>query len=268
MAHAGGMRTEVSIGVPGALGPEAVRVLAPRVEAAGFAGLWLNDSPQGDSLAGLAAAAEVTTHLRLATGVIPIGRRPAETLLEDLRRSGVPEARLTLGIGSGQLRTGAVDAVARELHALREGSAAAIVIGALGPRMRRLAAEHADGALLSWLPPDVAEAQADELRRFGRVAQGEMPRASLYARAIVDESARPVLEREAAQYASYPAYAANFERLGVAAIDTTLPRPAGTLAEGVAAYAGVDELVLRAITPTGSLDDLLAFVDAAADQLA
>ncbi|MGT2427332.1 hypothetical protein [Amnibacterium kyonggiense] len=90
----------------------------------------------------------------------------------------------------------------------------------------------------------------------------------LYARTIVEDAARPVLEREAAQYASYPAYAANFARLGVEAGDTTLPRTGGTLAEGVAAYGAVDELVLRAITPTGSLDDLLAFVDAAAAQLA
>jgi alkanesulfonate monooxygenase SsuD/methylene tetrahydromethanopterin reductase-like flavin-dependent oxidoreductase (luciferase family) len=262
------MRTEVSIGVPGALGPEAVRVLAPRVEAAGFAGLWLNDSPEGDSLAGLAAAAEVTVHLRLATGVIPIDRKPALELLADLHRVGVPEARLTLGIGSGQLRRGAVDAVAKELLTLRDGTAAAVVVGALGPRMRRLAAEHSDGALLSWLPPDVAAAHAQELRDAGLSAQGELPRVALYARTIVDEAARPMLEREAAQYTSYPAYAANFERLGVTAIDSTLPPAGGTLAAGVAAYGAVDELVLRAITPTGSLDELLAFVDRAAQLLA
>ncbi|GAA2753853.1 LLM class flavin-dependent oxidoreductase [Amnibacterium kyonggiense] len=261
------MAVEVSIGVPGALGPEAVRVLAPRVEAAGFAGLWLNDSPQGDSLAGLAAAAEATTHLRLGTGVVPIDRRRPLELLADVHRTGVPEARLTLGIGSGQLRRGAVDAVADALAALRHATSAALVVGALGPRMRRLAAEHADGVLLSWLPLSVAAEQAAELREAGRRAQGEAPRAVLYARTIVDEAARPVLEREAAQYASYPAYAANFERLGVEAVDTTLPRAGGTLAEGVAAYAAVDELVLRAITPTGSLDDLLAFVDEAAAQL-
>ena len=79
--------------------------------------------------------------------------------------------------------------------------------------------------------------------------------------------ARPMLEREAAQYATYPAYAANFERLGVGAMDTTLPRADGDLGSGVAAYGAVDELVLRAITPTGSLDELLAFVDRAAEQL-
>lgn len=262
------MRTEVSIGVPGALGPEAVRVLAPRVEAAGFAGLWLNDSPQGDSLAGLAAAAEATAHLRVATGVVPVDRRPGPALLEDLRASGVPESRLTLGIGSGALRRGAVDAVAEAIGVLRAGTSAAIVVGALGPRMRALAAERADGALLSWLTPAVAAEQAAELREAGVAAQGEAPRAALYVRAIVDEAARPVLEREAAQYASYPAYAANFARLGVEAIDTTLPRPGADLSAGVAAYGGVDELVLRAITPTGSLDDLLAFVDRAAELLA
>ncbi|MBW4043038.1 MAG: LLM class flavin-dependent oxidoreductase [Acidobacteria bacterium] len=262
------MRTEVSIGVPGALGPDAVRVLAPRIERAGFTGLWLNDTPQGDSLAGLAAAAEVTTHLRLATGVVPIDRKPAPALLADLRRTGVPEARLTLGIGSGQLRRGAVDAVAKELLTLRGGTGAAVVVGALGPRMRRLAAEHADGALLSWLTPEVAATQAQELREAGRQAQGERPRVALYARTIVDEASRPVLEREAAQYASYPAYSANFERLGIAAMDTTLPLSGGDLASGVAAYGDVDELVLRAITPTGSLDDLLTFVDRAGALLA
>jgi alkanesulfonate monooxygenase SsuD/methylene tetrahydromethanopterin reductase-like flavin-dependent oxidoreductase (luciferase family) len=256
------MRTAVSIGVPGALGAEGIRVLAPRVEAAGFAGLWLNDSPQGDSLVGLAAAAEVTAHLRLATGVIPVDRRPAEEILDDLRRTGVPEARLTLGIGSGQIRRGAVDRVADAVAVLADGTAATVVVGALGPRMRRLGAEHADGVLLSWLPPDIAAEQAAELR-----AAGESPRIALYVRTIVDETARPVLEREAAQYASYPAYAANFDRLGIAAIDTTLPRAGDDLAAGVAAYEAVDELVLRAITPTGSLDDLLAFVDGAAEQL-
>jgi alkanesulfonate monooxygenase SsuD/methylene tetrahydromethanopterin reductase-like flavin-dependent oxidoreductase (luciferase family) len=259
------MRTEVSIGVPGALGPEAVRALAPRVEAAGFAGLWLNDSPQGDSLAGLAAAAEATTHLRLATGVIPIDRRPAPALLQDLHRTGVPEARLTLGIGSGQLRRGSIDAVAAALAVLRTSTSAAVVVGALGPNMRRLAAEQSDGALLSWLPAALANQQVQELRETGRRAQGEAPRVALYVRTIVDEAARPVLEREAGQYASYPAYAANFARLGFAAIDSTLAGPG--LREAVEAY-DVDELVLRAITPTGSLDDLVAFVEEAAARLA
>lgn len=263
------MAAEVSIGVPGALGPDAVRVLAPRIEAAGFAGLWLNDTPQGDSLAGLAAAAEVTAHLRLGTGVIPVDRRPGPVIVEDLHRAGVPESRLTLGIGSGQLRTGAVDAVAESVAVLRAESGAAVVVGALGPRMRLLGAEHADGVLLSWLTPGVAAAQAEELRAAGRDAQGEAPRIALYARTIVDDAARPTLEREAAQYASYPAYAANFARLGIEPIDATLPPVGADLASGVAAYrASIDELVLRAITPTGSLDDLLAFVDRAAALLA
>src|SRR4051794_23625776 len=187
LVQGGFMTADVSIGVPGALVPEAVRLLAPRIEAAGFAGIWLNDSPQGDSLAGLAAAAEVTTHLRLASGVIPVDRRPGPAILEDLRRTGVPEARLTLGIGSGQLRRGAVDAVAESAAVLRQGSRAAVVVGALGPRMRRLGAEHADGVLLSWLTADVAAKQAAELRAVGEEAQGERPRIALYARAIVDE---------------------------------------------------------------------------------
>jgi alkanesulfonate monooxygenase SsuD/methylene tetrahydromethanopterin reductase-like flavin-dependent oxidoreductase (luciferase family) len=261
------MRTEVSIGVPGAIGPEAVRVLAPRIEAAGFAGIWLNDGAAADPLIGLAAAAEVTTHLRLATGVVPVDRRPAPELFADLQRSAVPETRLTLGIGSGQLRQGAVAAVADAIGWLREMTAVSVVVGALGPKMRRMAAVRSDGLLLSWLPPEVAAAQAEEARGQGESAQGALPRIALYARTIVDEAARPVLEREAAQYASYPAYAANFARLGITAMDTTLPRAGEGLTAGVAAYGAVDELVLRAITPTGALDELLAFVDRAAELL-
>ncbi len=258
------MTGDVSIGVPGALGPDAVRRLAPRLEAAGFAGLWLNDSPEGDSLAGLAAAAEVTEHLRLASGVIPVDRRPAPEIIASIDRTGVPEARLTLGIGSGAIRQHPVDRVREELAALRDGTAAAVAIGALGPRMRALAAES-DGALLSWLTPAAATEQAAAIREAGRRSGGPVPRVALYTRTIVDERARDALEAEAAGYAGYPAYARHFERLGVRAIDTTL---SGDVAGGVAAYReAVDELVLRAITPNGTLDELLAFVDRAGELL-
>ncbi len=53
-----------------------------------------------------------------------------------------------------------------------------------------------------------------------------------------------------------PAYAANFERLGI--------RPATrrcTDAAGLAAFDVVDEVVLRAITPTNSLAELERFVE-------
>ncbi|HEX6956233.1 MAG TPA: LLM class flavin-dependent oxidoreductase, partial [Agromyces sp.] len=70
------MRAAVSLGLPGTTDRETLRALAPRLERLGFHALWLNDVPGGDSLAGLRAAGEVTDRLRLATGVIPLDRRP------------------------------------------------------------------------------------------------------------------------------------------------------------------------------------------------
>jgi alkanesulfonate monooxygenase SsuD/methylene tetrahydromethanopterin reductase-like flavin-dependent oxidoreductase (luciferase family) len=255
------MHGEISIGVPGALGPDGVARLAPHVARHGFAALWVNDTPDGDALAALAAAAAVTTHLRLAAGVIPVDRRPASDILGAVRSTGMPEARLTIGIGSGAARAGALARVRDAASALRDGSGAAVVVGALGPRMRALGAEAADGVLLNWVTAREAAQQAQEIR----AVRSPAPRVLVYARTVVDEGARAALEAEAARYGSIGAYAANFARMGVRPIETTLPPDGDDLASGVRSYlAGVDELVLRAVTPTGSVDELLRFVDTAA----
>jgi alkanesulfonate monooxygenase SsuD/methylene tetrahydromethanopterin reductase-like flavin-dependent oxidoreductase (luciferase family) len=255
------MHGELSLGVPGALGPDAIARIAPHVELHGFAGLWVNDTPGGDSIAALAAAAAVTTHLRLAAGVIPVDRRPAAEILAAVRSAGVPESRLTIGIGSGGGRTGALDRVRDAAAALRSGTGAAVVVGALGPRMRALGAEVGDGVLLNWVPAAEAAAQARELR----ATRSPAPRVLVYTRTIVEEAARPALEAEATRYGSFGAYAANFARMGVHPVDTTLPVPGEDLATGVRRYLeGVDELVLRAVTPSGTVEELLRFVVAAA----
>lgn len=248
------MRTAISIGLIGTTSPEVLTALAPRIERLGFATLWLNDVPGGDSLDGLRAAASVTSTLRLATGVIPLDRRPAASL--DL--AGIPAERTTLGIGSGK--------AARPLAAVRDGlaelrtrTAAALAVGALGPKMRALAAAEADAVLLNWLTPATAAGATEELHRDALAARGDAraARSVLYARTIADDAARPALEREAGGYERVPAYAANFERLGFAPIDATIAD-----ASQLRAYDGtVDELVLRAITPGGALDELEAFVE-------
>jgi alkanesulfonate monooxygenase SsuD/methylene tetrahydromethanopterin reductase-like flavin-dependent oxidoreductase (luciferase family) len=245
------MRADVSIGIIGTTDAGIVRAVAPRIERLGFSALWINDVPGGDSLDGLRAAASVTEALRLATGVIPLDRRPASTL--DL--GGLPAARTILGIGSGRAEH-PVRLVRDGVQALRESTTASIVVGALGPRMRRLAVEHADGVLLNWLTPEVALAAAAEARFAASAADAPRPRVVLYVRTIADDDARPALEQEVARYESVPSYAANFERLGIAAVDATV-----TDAAGLAAFDVVDELVLRAITPGNSLAELERFVE-------
>jgi alkanesulfonate monooxygenase SsuD/methylene tetrahydromethanopterin reductase-like flavin-dependent oxidoreductase (luciferase family) len=247
------MRGVLSIGLPGTTDAAILRELAPRLERLGFDALWLNDVPGGDSLAGLRAVAEVTERLGLATGVIPLDRRPVEKL--DL--GGLPAERTTIGIGSG----GAQHPLAVVTHGIAELRArtdAAIAVGALGPRMRRLAAEQADAVVLNWLTPYAAAHAVDDLHRDAGERVGAV-RSVLYVRTIVDGAARAALQREADRYGSYGTYAANFARLGVSPIDATIDR-----GSTLAAFDVVDEVVLRAITVGGTLVELEQFADEAA----
>ena len=225
--------SRVSLGLPGATPAHVIEALAPRIEAAGFRALWLNDTPGGDSLAGLAVAARVTSTLALGTGVIPLDRRSAEDILGAL--GDLPIDRLTLGIGTGAAKHG-LALVEAAVAQLRAGTDATIVVGALGPRMRELAARVGDGVLLNWLTPEAAAQQ--------RAALVEPVETILYARTALRADALPALEAEAARYGSYPAYAANFERIGATPMQTTIRDRAGILD-----YLGsADELVLRAVT--------------------
>lgn len=246
----------VSIGLPGATEAAVLRDVAPRIEAAGFRGLWLNDTPKGDALAGLAVAASVTSTLWLGAGVIPVDRRSGTDIAE--RAADLPTQRLVIGVGSG----GPADARARvrtALEQLRSATTATLLVGALGPRMRALAAEAADGILLNWLTPSAARTASDELH-----AVSPASRAVLYARTALETDALSALAAEAAQYATYPSYAANFARLGIDAIDTTIVgADIDSLHERAREYlSGVDELVLRAVVPRDG--SLTRFVELAA----
>lgn len=240
----------LSIGLQGSLPLDVIRPIAAHIEAAGLHALWLNDAG-GDTLTALAAAAEETTTLTLATGVLPLDRRPAALIAGAVRN--LPHDRVVIGVGSG----GPHDALARVSAAVREIKATGVpvLVGALGPRMRHLGATEADGVLLSWLTPsDAADAMAD-LRRDGASKRGV-----LYARSIVDDDARESLQREASSYESYPSYAANFARLGIRAIDTVVDATE-SLDRADEYLSAVDELVLRAIVREPSLEAYRHFVD-------
>lgn len=207
--------------------------LAPAVEAAGFASLWVNDTPGADALAVLDAAAAVTTTLTLATGVIPVDRRSAASIARDVRARDLPADRLVLGIGAGQTREGALRLVGNAASALRDQLAARVVVGALGPKMRHLAAAEADGPLLSWLTPEIARTQASEAHA---IAAGT--HLTLYIRAALDPGATARLHEETARYASYPAYRRTSPGSGstphrpCCPRDPTSPRGSRTIAPG------------------------------------
>ncbi|MCR2812271.1 LLM class flavin-dependent oxidoreductase [Microbacterium sp. zg.Y1090] len=244
----------LSIGIAAAAGPQVAAALAPVLEENGFHALWVNDTPGVDALPVLAAAAAASERLVLSTGVLPIDRRDPDDIVDAMERLGLPQHRLTLGIGSGGLRAGALARVGDAAAALRERTTARVVVGALGPRMRRQAAEQADGVLLSWLDPATAAVQAVE----AHAAAGSST-VALYVRTAVDAAADPALRAETARYAGYPAYAAHFARLGLDPARTVIHSSAD-LGAAVAAYeAAVDEVVLRAITAGDAAADYVSF---------
>ena len=248
-------RGVVSIGFAGSLGPDAVARIAPSVEAAGFHTLWINDTPDGDALAALAAAARVTTTLRLATGVVPVDRRPPSRIAAEVASLALPLDRLTIGIGAGVAKEGALARVGEAIAVLHDAGLPRVLVGALGPRMRRLGAERAEGVLLNWVPPAEASVQAEEAR-----AHSATSHVAVYVRTAIVDAARERLDAETARYASFPNYAANFARMGVDAADTTI-RDVTELGGALEAYtAAVDEVVLRAIVPDDSVSAYLDFV--------
>jgi alkanesulfonate monooxygenase SsuD/methylene tetrahydromethanopterin reductase-like flavin-dependent oxidoreductase (luciferase family) len=242
----------LSIGIAGSTSPEGVRRIAAATEAAGYRALWINDTPGGDSLDALAVAAEVTTKIGLATGVVPLDRVSAADIAARVR--DLPADRVRLGIGSGAAKM-SLGLLERGVEELRVHTDVPILIGALGPRTRALAARIADGILFSWLTPGLAASAREELRRD---AGGTPAEAVLYARTIASPASRPALEAEARRYAGFPQYAAHFARLGIDPLDTTID----LLAPG-SAWAfrtSVDEVVLRIVTPNGDPEEIVSAI--------
>ncbi|MCR2808731.1 MULTISPECIES: LLM class flavin-dependent oxidoreductase [unclassified Microbacterium] len=252
-------RATVSLGVAASVGPELAGRLAPAVEEAGFSGLWVNDTPAGDAFPVLQAAARATSRLILATGILPIDRRPAGAIVAETEARALPQERLVLGIGSGQITRGALTRVGAAASELRDAVSARVVVGALGPKMRRLAVEASDGVLLSWLTPATARAQAAEARSLAPLTH-----VALYVRTALDPDARGRLQVETERYAAVPAYAANFARQGVDPARTVWDAGSEPDRGRLDDYrTGADEVILRAITAEDTLSAYLRFVERA-----
>lgn len=101
----------LGFGVAGALEETIIARLAEEAERRGFSTFWVNDTPAGDGLAAIKAAARATASMRLGVGVIPVDRRPVNEILGTISELGLPEDRLLLGIASGRARQGSLDLV-------------------------------------------------------------------------------------------------------------------------------------------------------------
>jgi alkanesulfonate monooxygenase SsuD/methylene tetrahydromethanopterin reductase-like flavin-dependent oxidoreductase (luciferase family) len=221
---------------------EAFAEIARSGQQLGYAAVFLPEITGRDAFATLAALAGETREMLLGTGIVPMTSR--ETLLTAMGAATVHErsgGRLVLGLGTGPAAPGALERLRGEVRALRAlfagepveregervhlsldpGSRVPIWISALGPRAMRLAGEVADGVLLNWCPPERV-AFARERIREGAEAAGREPSevtVAVYVRACVEQdeaAALAALRVAAGQYATFPAYARQFEAVGLA----------------------------------------------------
>jgi probable F420-dependent oxidoreductase len=116
---------------------------AQRVEALGFSTLW-----RSGNLPMLAAAVRATTHIPVATGIIPVDSVPAADVIATYRslKHDHP-GRFVVGLG-GAHGARPLKTLNAYLDALDESGVAADsrVLAALGPHMLALARDRADGA--------------------------------------------------------------------------------------------------------------------------
>jgi alkanesulfonate monooxygenase SsuD/methylene tetrahydromethanopterin reductase-like flavin-dependent oxidoreductase (luciferase family) len=255
--------SRMEFGITGSLDHAIVRELAPRLESAGFRTLWINHGGGGDSLASIEVAASVTSTLRLASGVIPVDRVPASQIVSTFRERGLPEDRVVIGIGASA-KPSPLTTIREAAMLLKAELAVPVMVGALGPKMRRVAVRETEGVLLNWLTPEgVRQAMEDKSTDLADMP-GRHSEVALYIRCALGEAAYPVLQREADRYAGIPSYAANFARLGFSAIESAVHATSpDVLREGLEPFVGaVDEPVIRAITGTDSLSEYLALLDA------
>lgn len=240
-----------------------VAVVAERAEGLGFTSFWLNHPGRTDGVAGLAAAADTTAAIELGVGVVPLHVREVSDVVAAVRAHELPVDRLLVGIGtSGSGAFALARAGVSELH---EQLHCRVVMGALSEPACRLAGGIADGVLFNWLTPEHAQRSVRWVEEGAKLADRPRPRLYAYVRVAVGAGARERIEQEGDRYAG-GSYGAHFERMHARPIETAIA--AGSpkdVTAGLAAWAGiVDEIVLRFLPASPTLDDHLAILEAAA----
>jgi alkanesulfonate monooxygenase SsuD/methylene tetrahydromethanopterin reductase-like flavin-dependent oxidoreductase (luciferase family) len=246
---------------------DVIRALASAAEAAGYHTFWVNDTPHGDGLAALSVAASVTSEIQLGVGVIPLDRQPADGIASRVDELGLPQQRLIVGIGSGN-PNGGLARVQEGASTLEERLEAPIVVGALGPNMCALAGNSSDGVLLNWLTAEYLAPSAAIVTAAAQEAGRPRPLILGYVRTVYGPGAREVFAEEAGRYGRFPAYAANFTRMGTPAEATAvIGDTSAEIQAGLAPFTSqLDETVVRAITGEESVDAYMALLAAAAPE--
>jgi alkanesulfonate monooxygenase SsuD/methylene tetrahydromethanopterin reductase-like flavin-dependent oxidoreductase (luciferase family) len=239
-------------GIAAATLASLVAPLAAAAEANGYDTFWVNDTPGSDGFEALRKAAEVTSTIRLGVGVIPIDRRPPDTIVRAIEEKQLPKDRLIVGVGAGGELYGSLDNVREAINIIRTEAGVPVAVGALGPKMVALAAREADAVLLNWLTPRQAKLSTQEVRS----RQGEAHHCEViaYVRVALPEGFEQ-LAGEGDRYASFPQYARHFSRMQAQPLATCAYGTKDKIQRGLAAFdAEVEETVVRAVSDRETLD--------------
>lgn len=253
--------TQFGFGITGKVPTDVVRELAPMVEQAGFSSMWFNHITNGNAYESIRVAAGVTSSIVLGSGVTSIdSMMSAREIADQVREFDLPTDRLIVGIGANKLPS--------PLRTVREGiellheelPGVPVYVGALGPKMRELGVQEAEGVLLNWLTPDAAKLAMEDRRAHAPETDA---RVALYIRCSLGEGNRQAIEAEARRYEGFPSYSANFDRLGFRAMDAAVfVKDGSELKVRLAEFQGViDQPILRAITSEDTLEAYASLVE-------
>ncbi len=243
--------------------PEIIRTSAREAERLGYSSFWVNHPGSTDGLVALALAARETQHIEIGVGVIPLHTRGPESIVQGVRANALPFDRLLLGVGSPN--PGALRRVRAGMAELRSQLPVRLVVAALGPQMCRVAGEVADGVLFNWLTPEHARRSAEWVHAGASAAGRPPPKLFAYVRVALGSAACDRLLEEGARYATIPAYADHFTRMGVKPVETAIAAQSpAAIPPALGKWQGVvDEIVLRAITGRDTVEENVALLRAA-----
>lgn len=237
--------------------PDLARA-AREAERLGYTSAWTPSGLDRDAIALCLGWHAVAPSLLVGTNVVPSPLWTVPTLgALAATAAGIIGDRFVLGIGAGRSDLASPVATMREhLTALRERLAKGrvpVYLGALGPRMLRLAGELADGAALNWCTP---EQIAWSRRRVaeGAARRGRDPQAVRvveYVRVAVGDdadAARRAIARASLRYFMNPSYAKHFTRMGLGDVVSEL---AARRARGAAEAELVDAIPADAVGKVG-----------------
>jgi len=242
---------------------EIIGASAREAEALGYSSFWVNHPGSTDGVAALAVAARETRRIELGIGVIPLHTRGPKSIVLGVRTHALPLHRLLLGVGSPN--PDALRRVRAGVAELRSRLSARLVVAALGPKMCHLAGEIADAVLFNWLTPEHARRSAELVSAGAAAVRRQPPKLFAYVRVALGSAACDRLAEEGVRYAAIPAYAANFARMGVKPVETSIAAQSpDAIPPALAKWQGaVDEIVLRAITAKDTADENLTLLRAA-----